>query len=82
MSHQKFNWPATFLHSGNVLAIDGLSRRMAWNFGTLGTCINLKRLERSAVVERLEQIEPTSCSAAPPLPNALGQRGGGGHRQG
>ena len=28
-----------------------------WNFGTLGTCGNLKRFERSIAVERLERLE-------------------------
>ena len=29
-----------------------------WNFGTLGTCIRLKRFERSEAIERLERFEP------------------------
>jgi hypothetical protein len=33
-----------------------------WNFGTLGTDVNLKRLELSAAVERLERFEhPSVC---------------------
>ena len=31
-----------------------------WNSGTLGTCIRLKRFERSEAVERLERLELAS----------------------
>jgi hypothetical protein len=31
-----------------------------WNFGTLRTCLSLKRFERSAAVERLERLERAS----------------------
>jgi hypothetical protein len=33
--------------------------REAWNFGTLGTCVSLKRFERSIAIERLERLERT-----------------------